>query len=294
MSDRNNKLAELFLGFLNRARTKMAWDRIAEYYDLSMPPNAPSSEDAEFYREYLKTISPGKRILILGVTPQLRALMSDFEGEIIIADFSKKMYRSTQKILDNKIFDKEKFIWADWLNLKKILAPARVDLVMGDFVFMQIAPKDREKFISVIGSILKPDGLFVTRVKIHNPYWVKKEPLEIIKANMSSELFKQSGIDSLLIYRFGDKILNLTDYSFESKDFVFLLKAALAKVSDTHEKNHILRMLNHWSRVNMLKSYFPKSYFESLIALEFKIVDICYSNDYEESEFSPIYVLKKK
>jgi len=97
-----------------------------------------------------------------------------------------------------------------------------------------------------------------------------------------------------MIYRLGDKILDGNNFSFRSRDFEPLLRAALAVAVDSTEHAHILRSIWNYKNIDMTRSFYPKSFFESLVEKQFKLENALIANDYEESEFFPIYQLQKK
>jgi len=54
------------------------------------------------------------------------------------------------------------------------------------------------------------------------------------------------------------------------------------------------RGMEVYKKIDMTRSFYPKSFFESLVEKQFKLENALIANDYEESEFFPIYQLQKK
>lgn len=281
-----------FIKIRDRYESLKAWDYRSRNYHLMLPPYSPSEEDTRLYREQLADIKVSAPALVLGVTPQLRAVLSDVFKSVILADFSRKMYLSTLEMAKPEVTGKETFLWTNWLNLSRALGPDSVDLVAGDLVLMQIGPRDREAFLDNVFKILKPGGFFISRVKIHNPSWRSVSPYDI-----AHNLFKKDEpLQKYILHRFGDKVLDEKNFSFKIDDILPLFVEALNDSQDAKERESILFAMRYFKRTddNMVRSYFPKDFFDSWISERFDIVKISHAGDYEESEFYPVYVLKKR
>lgn len=285
---------DFFLKFYDNFKTLQSWNRIAGYYDLLIPPSIPSSQDLAFYRHWLEKTADFRSVLILGATPGLRRLMADFDCKVTLVDFSRKMYKAVSKDMSQEILAKEEFIWGNWLNLKKAFRRIPVDLILGDFVFMQIRPQDRQVFLDNLCAVLKPGGLFFTRVKLHNPRWRNVRVLDIVRLSSENLVYKKFRLSPLLLYRLGDKILDSMDFSFRTKNFVMLLQDAFNQTDDPEEKDRIFYAMRYYSDIDMIRSYFSKEAFEKLVSPTFEILEVSYSHDYDEWEFCPIYILRKR
>src|SRR3989344_7276125 len=275
-----------FTKIKDRYESLKVWDRRSRNYHLMFPPNSPSKEDIEIYREQFIGIKTSCPVLVLGVTPQLRSALSDIFERVILAEFSRKMYFSTLKRMKQEVLEKENFLWTDWLNLTKALSFSAVDLVVGDLVFMQLSPGDREAFLDNIFKILKPGGFFISRIKMYNSFWRDVNPYDI-----THDLYeKGEPLSRFLLYRFGDKVLNTENFSFRVNDIMPLFAEAVRDSQDAKEKESVISAMNYYKETdgNITRSYFPKTYFDSWISQRFDIAKVSYSSDYEESEFYQI------
>ncbi|OGD29608.1 hypothetical protein A2833_02245 [Candidatus Azambacteria bacterium RIFCSPHIGHO2_01_FULL_44_55] len=287
-------LKEFFSRIAADIHALSAWEWGASSYGNIMVPSRPSEGDLKNYERVIDAaIDNSNRVVVLGTTPQIRNMLAGFNGEIMIADFSQKMYRVTESRVTSAVLAKENFIRANWLHLSSIVPRGSVDLVVGDLVFNNIHPEARDKFVNMIGSLLKPGGIFLTRVKLHNSRWHSADPIDIVKLCLRS-MPAGSLYSPFMIYRLGDKILDGNNFSFRSRDFEPLLRAALAVAVDSTEHAHILRSIWNYKNIDMTRSFYPKSFFESLVEKQFKLENALIANDYEESEFFPIYQLQKK
>lgn len=276
----------------DRYKSLRAWDLRSRNYHFILPPNGPSEEDLKLYREQLSDIKISGPVLILGVTPQLRDVLSDIFENVILADFSRIMHLSTLARMKPEVLSKETFIWTDWLNLAKALGPSAVELVAGDLVFTQISPDDREAFLNNIFKILKPGGFFVSRVKLHNSFWRSVSPYDIVH-----DLYERGeSLTKFTLHRFGDKVLNEKNFSFRVNDFLPLFTEAFNVSRDIEERELILSSMDYFKKIdgNVVRSCFPKTCFNSWVSERFDIVKISHAGDYPESDFFPIYTLRKK
>ena len=85
------------------------WERMAELWNEFSKPGRPSKDDIKNYNQLLKIaldkiISP--KILILGVTPEIRNLLYKYSqtknAEIICVDMTKDMYMAMNKFIKHK------------------------------------------------------------------------------------------------------------------------------------------------------------------------------------------------
>ena len=79
-----------------------------------------------------------------------------------------------------------------------------------------------------------------------------------------------------------------------TSDLIPSLQKALDCYFDPYERRRILNTIKNHYKINLPRSHFTLPYFESLTRSHFDIEGILYSRDYEESEFCPIYALKKR
>ena len=274
----------------NTFRALLTWQRMAVIYDQFRLPSRPSDEDLRFYKGALADHARGK-VLILGVTPQLRQLASQMFKDIFVVDFSRAMYESSNAMVDESIRRHENFLWLNWLDLGKIFPGGYFDAIVGDLVFIQIHPEKREYFISLLCSFLRPGGSLITRVKLHNPLWKGMNALEIIRRNIveNSGVWK---VSPYIMYRLGDHFLD-KDYSFRSKDFAPYFQQVIQEGVDLDSMDALKYAVHFFNKIDMVRSYPTKETFEGVARKFFASSDVGFSGDYEESAYFPIYIFKK-
>lgn len=139
------------------------WEERIPDFGLLKSPIRPSIDDISHYREIIDRISNKHRALVLGGTPELRDLLSEYADlSVIVADMSVKMISSCSLLLEKAESDREIWIKSDWLKLDFL--NGFFDLVIGDAAILQFSPDEESLFLRGVKELLAPNGHFVTRV----------------------------------------------------------------------------------------------------------------------------------
>ena len=139
------------------------WGRQSHSWRQTVPPVRPSEGDIKIYEQFLRGKGDVKRVLILGSTPELREMVArETNATIYVADESFSMLAGMLKFAPHVDPLKEKWIKDDWLALP---LPAKFfDVILGDVVLHQVAPKREHAFLQHMLFLLQDDGIFITRL----------------------------------------------------------------------------------------------------------------------------------
>ena len=136
------------------------WRIIADMWNTYFTsPSRVSPDEAKKYNEWLKEINK-KKALVLGVTPEIREALIELDYEITCIDINPEMAKAMDSVLKVKS-QKEIMIIENWLN--NTLKDNSFDIVLGDAVLPNVPWEQREKLMSEVSRVLKPEGLFITR-----------------------------------------------------------------------------------------------------------------------------------
>lgn len=146
------------------------WKLLAKTWGYGSAPARPSDEDVQCYRKYIEEKIVNKKqinVLVLGATPEIRDMLRDYgkKVNVVICDVTLEMVIAMSSIMKVPNTD-EVVIRANWVDAP--LTHSYFDVILGDAVLHNL-PKDLQKvFLAHQRSLLKDDGLFVTRVAMFN------------------------------------------------------------------------------------------------------------------------------
>lgn len=272
-----------------------------EKWRMFRPPFRPSENDIKNYSYYIKKISP-KNVLILGSTPELRDLTSKLKIKTFIMDYSVNMILVMSKFL--KVAKPENEIWirSNWfdqnINIKSF------DIIIGDLILRNVPLHIQEKFMKIISNMLIPNGHIVFRVHLLNKGLIKKDSAKIIKNIFKENPLKKDinnkdlfiykrNIEDLITSKLFDINTNLKLKITDKKRFSKNIKDYLKNndLSEIH-KSILENILKKW-RTSVSWIQREEREIEDLLKRYFKIEDKKISEDYKDSNYYPIYLLKK-
>ena len=153
--------AELGLGVKETARELAAgWEATARRWGERKPPWRPSAGDVDVYRR-LAGERLGGRVLLLGVTPELRDLVASAGGSLVLTDASAAMYEVTTRMLRLADPSQETWVRREWGPFPF----GDFDLVLGDLIWWVVSVAKQYEVRDAIHAALKPSGLFVGRMR---------------------------------------------------------------------------------------------------------------------------------
>lgn len=106
----------------------------------------------------------GRDVLLLGSTPELRSLVARRGHRLTGADIAPDFWQAVARLRTDR--GPERFIPGDWLDLP--VEPRR-DVVLADGSFNMLAWPDMKRMIARVATLLKPDGVLITRSQASNP-----------------------------------------------------------------------------------------------------------------------------
>ncbi len=123
------------------------------------PPFCPSKGQIKFYEKIIKNKilkRKNPRILVLGVTPQIRDLLAKYKKlDVYLIDIDVPVYRAMTRLVKKKN-PREKLIVGDWLKMP--FEKNYFDLIMAHSSFSVISLKHHKLFYQNIKRVLKKDG----------------------------------------------------------------------------------------------------------------------------------------
>ncbi|MBI2446380.1 MAG: class I SAM-dependent methyltransferase [Parcubacteria group bacterium] len=168
-----------FLGSLNDIRN--IWSGYAKGWGDRWSPWRPSSGDIDIYQTLAGEKLSG-RVLLFGATPELRDLIAQNGGNIVLIDICPEMVGAATKFLRYSNPKNETWIIADWCEMP--FFSDYFDLVIGDFMWWLLSVPRQKILRDQIARILKPGRNFVSRVHFCDLVRADQNIEEIIKTNL--------------------------------------------------------------------------------------------------------------
>lgn len=275
-------------------KVKNFWDKHSNpnFQKKIAPPSIPSREDIKIYREFFLVNEVKGAVLLLGSTPALRDMLSELGiKNYVVADFSFKMIGTGLLLVKKATAENEIWLKAEWTQMP--LSLGIFDCILGDLVFMQKVPENQSKFLKKIASLLRPNGIFITRTHIANT-GLKTTPLGKILKGAGDHLNSDSWPSYFFAAMFRLKDKFRSENSTTSSQTII---EALAGYSPTNEKERLIiqkliRAFVKRAESNLEYVIQEKTELENLINKNFAIAATKHANDYPDAEYFPIYSLK--
>jgi len=150
----------------------------------------PTAGDIAAYRRLAGSRLAG-RVLLLGVTPELRDLIATAGGAPVVLDMSAGMHRATSAMLRHANPSRETWIEADWCEAD--LPVGEFDLALGDQIWWAVSIAKQRELRDTIRSVLHGEGLFVGRFRFSEPGRAQRDPIAQVSAFL--ERLEQPGAD---------------------------------------------------------------------------------------------------
>jgi hypothetical protein len=142
------------------------WEADAVRYHSIGSPWRPSAGDAAVYRR-LAGAGLGGRVLLLGVTPELRDAVAEAGGRSVVVDISGAMYAAATSMLRRADPKDETWLQADWCDPS--VPTDGFDLAIGDNFFWAVSVCKQHELGERLHAALKPGCLLVTRARLVDP-----------------------------------------------------------------------------------------------------------------------------
>lgn len=268
----------------NIETTSLAWKQIAdEWKTYFTPPSRVSAQETEKYQEWLRKLKEGKaplRGLVLGVTPELRDALTEFEYQACSMDINVEMYLAMNELVEKRN-PNEVFVRANWL----------------DNPLANVPWVEREHLPSEVQRLLKPNGVFLTRA-----FCVPKEKSfatidEVLEHFAKKEFSMQSALEMAL------ELLILT---YEPEQHMGSFTKAKELLEDYHSRkgskfeNENLQKIHDIVWGYWLKKLLGKTWIfayrdeeEQQYEKYFKLEEVFEASDHDYGNITPMYILRK-
>lgn len=130
-------------------------------------PHRPTQNEVEIYRQFIGEADAETKFLILGPTPELRDLLSEFRSHPILVDTSWMMLAGMSRFLKKAKPDEEIWVKANWLDVP--LPERFFDIVLADLSLRHVALGEQKTLLRKISNVLRPGGKFIVRHHVINP-----------------------------------------------------------------------------------------------------------------------------
>jgi ubiquinone/menaquinone biosynthesis C-methylase UbiE len=149
----------------NIQKASSEWKNMVKQWVKMTEPSIPSPKEIDFQREYIKKHTNPKKefkVLILGSTPRLRDLLSEFENcKVFLCDINPEMTFAMTELLQRANPEDETWIKASWLDMP--FKDSFFDLILGDITIDNLPFEFHNQYINEVSRGLKNDGAYLGR-----------------------------------------------------------------------------------------------------------------------------------
>ncbi len=258
------------------------YNDIVEVWKTYVFPARPSPEEMVLF-DILMRGQEGKKLLILGATPEFRDLGVRNKLRVTCADINPNMFEGMKKIMEEEN-DSEEFVECSWLEMP--FEDETFDIVFAEQSINIIEVKYFDDFLKEVGRVLKKGKNFI--LKTINPN--KDCEDKIIKD------YKEQKRDIPYLY---DKLLNLKKNYHNGQVGHRTLKEIFDKILkeqkiSKEEYDDFFKVWGGLVESDLRLNAIDKDEMETKIRRYFKIKERIYGDDFKKHELHPIYVLTKK
>lgn len=258
----------------------------ARHWHLFTPPARPSAGDTAIYaEEILASRAAGSPAwIILGCTPELRALAAGAGAEAICIDWNEDVYRVLGEALDAP--RRERLIHSDWVEAE---IPFSVELLLADGSLNMLPTQRHQAFVEKIAGALSPGGTVLIRVHVATParFESAEQVFAAIRGRAVPEgVFSATRTDLDMLWLDPDTLT----VTFE--DYHQRLRALHGEGLITDEEYAAYDVVLPWNRIRL--HYTTSEAFERLVRPYFHVVRSRTPDDYAGSANHPVYTLTKR
>ena len=152
------------------------WESLAAKWHSFGPPWRPSPGDVGLYGRLAGSRLDG-RVLVLGVTPELRDTVAEAGGDAVVLDISGAMHATATELLHRPESAHEQWIQKDWCDAP--IPAGEFDLVLGDMIWWAEPVRRQYVLRDAIHAALKPGGLLVSRFRVSDPARADENPVSV-------------------------------------------------------------------------------------------------------------------
>lgn len=288
MKDVLTRVTELGHGILHSGESGHIelWDRLG-------PPHRPTDEEIGIYKDFLMSagVLPA-RLVIFGATPELRDLAAGLGIRAGVFDIEPRFFTGFLRFCRVARAEHETWIKGDWLT--DILPRGRYEAILGDLILRNVDVSEQERLLDNIAEACAAHGRLITRVHYINSENIRRSWEEIFDdAAGSSYAGKKYEVMGSLLSRLFDK--STTRSRISPPDIRQAIGLYLKTKSQSLEYRLFLsEFLRKRVRGAKLLASQTRSEIEDLLQKHFIIEGARAANSYPESEFYPIYCLRRR
>lgn len=229
------------------------------------------------------------RALIWGSTPELRDLILDLKGELVVVDISWEAIQKTSAIMKHQNHPDEIILKANWFN--DLLMNNYFDVVLGDLSAVNLTIRNQEKLFKETARLLKSGGFFILRDVIFNPErgTRKLEDIEFDFLQGRIHWFDMF-MDFMLYSDVSRKCHNPKTGVYDLDELVTELEKAFSqkRISEKSLK------LCSWCRGSGIRVFLPQLKAEKLFKKHFKLIPVKQAKDFKFSQDIVIFFFGRK
>ncbi|MEM2936114.1 MAG: class I SAM-dependent methyltransferase, partial [Candidatus Bathyarchaeia archaeon] len=141
-------------------------EEVGERWKKTGSPYSASVNEQQIYDRFFGEAAEhgdDPKMVVLGVTPELRKLGHKYGYQVTCVDFSP-MWINAMDILMGEEGERDIIVRCNWLETP--LEKGRYDVVVGDGSINMVELKDWDRLLKIIHDLLKPGGYFITRTLV--------------------------------------------------------------------------------------------------------------------------------
>lgn len=267
---------------MEKPENSACYSKFVDAWHKAIYPARPSLQEIDIFDVIMREFK-GKKLLILGSTPEFRDLGAKNNLMVTCADANSDMLEGMKQLMYYKN-NNEQLVHCNWLVLP--FQDHSFDIAYGEQSINVVPLEQWETFFQNVFRVLQQNGIFVLKIMMRK--------LGDEKTILSTFKRRNYDLAYLKLKAFGS-LLPLTNGSLcigDSMTYVtHLFKKGIVS-SECYQ-----RFLYHVDAIGKggLRAYFmDQEKFEALASKYFVIEKIIHGADFEFHEHHPIYILKKK
>ncbi len=282
-------------GSITEMTSRIAFNRFppeefAERWKKTGVPHRPSVNEQQIYSKFLGEAAErgdDPKMIVLGVTPELRKLGHKHGYQVTCVDFSP-MFITAMDILMGEEGEKDIIVRCNWLETP--LPRGQYDVVVGDGSMNMVELKDWERLLKIVHDLLKPGGYFVTRILVG-----MEDPISLLDA------LKRFGKQ---LFRYPERYVGSLWYTTITPENTFgsyRLREPLEKLRENGDiTDDEFNTISVWvGRAGKIDVYMIKqNHFEEILSKYFQVKGFDYDKELHDAEgliaMLPIYCAVKK
>jgi len=147
--------------------TKKMWEQTAKFWQTVKPTYKPSTLEITRFNKYLLYVFkrfPQARVLILGVTPEIRKLLAKLKCDVTLIDNNPVMIKAMDQIIEKRN-PREKIVLGNWLKMP--FYNGSFDVIMSDHPTSSLRYNQFDNFFKELKRVLSPKGYFILDIHVN-------------------------------------------------------------------------------------------------------------------------------